>query len=218
MFESSHPRAASHAVIAGDVLLRSDPRSVIGHQLVEANRPSVPRPVRSAGWCWPEARLTYGNGLLIEALLVLGEFARDDDRIEQALELLNWLVDSEWDPAGHFSFTPHTGRGPGETTRFDQQPIEAWTLASACAQAGRLTDDPLWTEVCAAIADWFAGYNDQEVPVWDLATGAAFDALTETGVNLNQGTESTLAMIGTMLSYEQVRAGLQAHRASSSSR
>jgi hypothetical protein len=34
--------------------------------------------------------------------------------------------------------------------------------------------------------------------MWDPATGGAFDGLEIGGVNLNQGTESTLALLSTL--------------------
>lgn len=197
-FESPHPRAAAHAVLAGAALVSADPRSTIGRRLVDANSAQVPRPARSGSWLWPEPRLAYGNGLLCEALLETGWIRCDDERVDEALSLLRWLEDIERSPAGHFSFTPTGGRGPGDTERFDQQPIEAWTLASACRKAYEITADPWWQDVTAQIAAWFAGANDLGIMMWDPTTGASFDGLTADGVNANQGTESTLALIGTL--------------------
>ncbi len=34
--------------------------------------------------------------------------------------------------------------------------------------------------------------------MWDPTTGGAFDGLEEHGANLNQGTESTLALLATL--------------------
>ena len=34
--------------------------------------------------------------------------------------------------------------------------------------------------------------------MWDHATGGAFDGLERNGANLNQGTESTLALLSTL--------------------
>ena len=46
--------------------------------------------------------------------------------------------------------------------------------------------------------DWFLGDNDVGVPMWDPATGGGYDGLTPHGPNLNQGAESTLALISTL--------------------
>jgi hypothetical protein len=154
------------------------------------------------GWAWPEPRLTYANALVVEALLDLAALVDVRDRLCEALELLHWLVAHETGPGGDFSFTPVGGRGPGEPSGFDQQPIEAWCMAAACARAAGLTGNPVWTGVCGRAISWFDGVNDQRARMWDPVTGAAFDGLTQDGVNLNQGTESTLALIGTVHALE----------------
>jgi hypothetical protein len=200
-FESAHPRAAAQAVIAGTVMLTCDATSRKGRRLIDANLAHIPRsPV--FGWRWPEPRMTYGNAMLAESLLHAGHAIDDVDMVDDALDLLAWLTDLEWSPSGHFSFTPVHGRNPGDPSGFDQQPIEAWTLATACRAALDATHDPHWYEALGWLAAWFEGANDHGVRMWDVRTGAAFDGLTASGVNENQGAESTLAMIGTLHAYE----------------
>ena len=41
--------------------------------------------------------------------------------------------------------------------------------------------------------------------MWDPRTGGAYDGLQVTGPNLNQGTESTLALIATLQHARQLR-------------
>lgn len=198
-FASAHPRAAAHAVLAGAVLVGDEPRSPHGRRLLHDNVRHLLRPCGPKPWLWPEPRLTYSNGLVCEALLAAGDVLCDDVRIDDGLRLLRWLVDVERSPAGHFSFTPTSGRGLGDGPGFDQQPIEAWAMASACRRAADLTHDPVWTEHIVMAACWFAGANDLKVPMWNPATGASYDGLTPTGPNLNEGTESTIALLGTIL-------------------
>jgi hypothetical protein len=81
---------------------------------------------------------------------------------------------------------------------FDQQPIEAATMADACARAYAATGDPAWHDGVELAIGWFLGANDVGVPVGDLDHGAGYDGLGPSGVNLNQGTESTLALITTL--------------------
>jgi hypothetical protein len=59
-------------------------------------------------------------------------------------------------------------------------------------------NDRRWMNGVTAAADWFQGQNDGSVVMWDPGTGGAFDGLEIGGANLNQGTESTLALLSTM--------------------
>jgi hypothetical protein len=196
--ESLHPRAAAQAALAGVVLLRYDSASADGTRLVEVNARHLPVPGRRGGWMWPEPRLTYGNAQVVEAILAVAALRDDEVGIEWGLELLDWLVSHQTSPAGHLSFTPVGGRGPGEAGGFDQQPLEAWTLADASREAYRISADEVWVDVANLAAAWFGGNNDHGIQMWDPVTGAAFDGLTASGVNLNQGAESTLSLIGTI--------------------
>jgi hypothetical protein len=45
--------------------------------------------------------------------------------------------------------------------------------------------------------DWFLGDNDSATPMFDPRTGGGYDGLERHGRNLNQGAESTLAMLAT---------------------
>lgn len=202
-FRSPFPRAAAHAVLGAAELLTFDRTSVVGLRLLLENLGSIPRPVPDPIWPWPEERLTYSNALLCEALLAAGVVLDQRQTIIDGLDLLAWLVDLER-VEDHFSFTPTTGRGPGDPGGFDQQPIEAWSTATACARAWTIDRDPSWTEAIEQAAAWFAGDNDGSTVMWDPATGGSFDGLTVDGPNRNQGAESTIALIGTGIEYHRV--------------
>jgi hypothetical protein len=45
--------------------------------------------------------------------------------------------------------------------------------------------------------NWFHGDNDSATPMFDPRTGGGYDGLERFGRNLNQGAESTLAMLAT---------------------
>ena len=197
-FSSTHPRAAAQLVIAGARLHFHDARSQWADHLVVTNRDAVPMPRADRAWPWPESRLSYANGSIVEALLDLAVLRDPRVSLTSVLRLLAWLVDRETSSSGDFSFTPVGGRGPADPGGYDQQPIEAWTLAAAAARAALVANDPEWVSVVDRATAWFLGANDRSMPMWDPATGAAYDGLTANGVNLNQGTESTLALIGTV--------------------
>jgi len=94
--------------------------------------------------------------------------------------------------------TPVGGRGRDDAgPGYDQQPIEVAALADACASAFRITRQPSWLTGVRLAWDWFLGDNDSATPMFDPRTGGGYDGLERGGRNLNQGAESTLAMLST---------------------
>ena len=159
---------------------------------------------RSPDWPWPESRLTYSNALLPDVVIAAGVAHRDDDTVRTGLDMLRWLVETETH-AGHFSVTPTTGRGPGDPKpAFDQQPIEVAALADAAKRAFDATGDDEWLREIEKAARWFHGDNDAGVPMIDEVTGGGFDGLHPHGRNLNQGAESTLAMVSTLQLHDRM--------------
>jgi hypothetical protein len=150
-------------------------------------------------WPWPEPRLAYANAVIPEAMIAAGSLLDRPPLLRRGLDLLGWLLDHETRD-GHLSVTPAGGRAPDESRpAFDQQPIEVAALADACARAaGVERDNPLWAAGVASAVAWFLGHNDGEHQMFDPATGGGFDGLEADGANLNQGAESTLAMLSTL--------------------
>ncbi len=150
------------------------------------------------GWPWPEPRLAYANAALPEVLIVAGQFLDRPDITGDGLTLLRWLLDRET-VDGHLSPTPVGGAGPRDgAPSFDQQPIEVAAMADACARAAAVTGDDTWRYGVDQAIRWFEGDNDVGVPMWDPETGGGFDGLHPAGPNLNQGAESTLALLSTL--------------------
>jgi hypothetical protein len=179
-------------------LLRAAPGNRAARALVEGAAAALPRAADAPEWPWPESRLTYANALLPEAALAVAHARGDSDGMRSALALLRWLVDQESN-GRWFSFTPVGGRGAADPRPgFDQQPIEAAAMAAACARAHEVTGEARWAEEVRRAARWFLGGNDIGAPMFDAATGGAFDGLGERGPNRNQGAESALAFVSTM--------------------
>jgi hypothetical protein len=193
---SPHVRASAYAALGAAQLLRrqeDDAASGLLRRTVERIGPVGTDPA----WPWPEPRLTYGNGTVAEALIVAGAALSDTSTLERGLLLLEFLLRVETRD-GHLSVTPVGGRGPRHSSPgFDQQPIEVAALADACASAYRTTLDARWLQGIRLAWEWFLGGNDSATPMYDTRTGAGYDGLEATGRNLNQGAESTLAMLST---------------------
>lgn len=195
---SPHSRAMAYAAIGASEILSADPGNVAALKLLADYATSVPRPDDDAQWCWPEGRLTYNNAVLAEAMIATGVALHHGELRQRGLDTLRWLLRVETSN-GHLSPTPVGGRGPGDVTPgFDQQPIEVASIAEACARAAATDPDPVWAGSILAAAAWFEGDNDLGVPMWDPRTGGGFDGLHVDRVNLNQGAESTLAVIATL--------------------
>jgi hypothetical protein len=147
-------------------------------------------------WQWFESRLTYANAVLPHALFVAAERwpeASFSDVAEVSLDFLDRVTTSDdifW-PIGNSDWYPH-----GESkSLYDQQPVEAVTMADAALAAfGLLRDEKYLTTFCRA-HDWFHGKNSLKQPLADPATGGCFDGLHPFGINKNQGAESTLAYL-----------------------
>lgn len=204
VFRSDHPRATAHAAVAAAEVLAMEPGHAAARAVLRDAAISLPRPLADGDWIWPAPRLTYANALIPEALIAVGAGLADDASLADGLRLLRWLTDEET-VDGLFSFVPTGGRGPQDPRpAFDQQPIEASSFSDALARAFDVTGDETWLDGLERAASWVCGANDAGVPLLDPATGAGFDGLTPGGVNLNQGAESTLAVISTLQQAERL--------------
>lgn len=199
---SAWPRAAAFAALGAAELLSVQPDHAPARQLINDYAAGVAEPNGNPDWPWPEARLTYANALLPEAMIAAG-VARDDSTLcQRGLDLLEWLIDCET-VDGHLSVSPAGGWAPGEhRPAFDQQPIEVAALADACARAADVDASAIWPNTVRVAAAWFEGANDVGATMWNPATGAGFDGLQADGINMNQGAESTLAVLST---FQQAR-------------
>jgi len=149
-------------------------------------------------WPWPEKRLSYANALIPDAMVACGHALGDEQLATRGLLLLRWLTELQTVDE-HLSIVPVGGLGVGESLgRFDQQPIEVATIAYAAERALGLTGEEYWRSVIELCASWFLGNNDSGFSMIDLDSGGGYDGLEPFGVNLNQGAESTLAMLSTM--------------------
>ena len=148
-------------------------------------------------WSWFEDSVTYCNARLSHALIVSGTRMRRSEVVEAGLQSLDWLVSLQVSPEGDFAPIGCNGflsRG-GHAAAFDQQPVEACTVASACLAAHALRGDARWLAHAARAFDWFLGHNDLQQWLYDPATGGCRDGLHADRVNRNQGAEATLSFL-----------------------
>ena len=154
-------------------------------------------------WRWFEDGLSYCNAALPHALLLCGKSIPNDAMTHAGLESLRWLADLQRaeTEGGHFVSIGSNGfyRRGGERARFDQQPVEAQAMVSACLEAYRITGDRYWNKEARRAFEWFLGRNDLNLPIYDPTTGGCRDGLHSDRANENQGAESTLAFLQALL-------------------
>jgi hypothetical protein len=189
-------------------------------------------------WQWFESRMTYANAVLPHALFVAArrwpkeaflEVAEAAfaflDRATTAVVSGQWPVASKdvdssslttdhcplttvfW-PVGNSGWYPH-----GEDKAlYDQQPVEAATMADAALAALSLLNEEKYLATFGRVHGWFHGQNSLRQPLVEARRGACCDGLQPTGVNRNQGAESTLAYLWTEVHNWEVRHALGDHR------
>lgn len=204
---SIHPRSMAFAALGAAEVLRVDRRHDLARNLLSDAATLIDQPAVSQVWPWPEPRLTYANAIFPEVLIAAGALLNAKHWEVRGLELLRWLLETETFEQ-RLSVTPATGRGPGDPQpAFDQQPIEVAALADACARAHQVTGASEWLAGVAMCISWFQGANDAHTSMIDHTSGGGYDGLEQDGVNVNEGAESTIAMIMTLQHQDLVTRG-----------
>jgi hypothetical protein len=198
--EMNSPRTWAFTLLGIHEYLRrfSGDRAVTNAGLTLAERlVDLYRQTRRPGWYWFEDVVTYNNATLPHALLLSSQWIGQTKMTNIALESLRWLAEIQTYPKGYFMPVGSNGffsRG-GEKARFDQQPIEARAMVSACLEAYHLTGDKYWHSQAHCAFEWFLGQNDIGLSLYDPTTGGCHDGLHSDRLNENQGAESTLAFL-----------------------
>jgi glycosyltransferase involved in cell wall biosynthesis len=194
----SSPRAWAFALLGIHEYLRRFPRNpgmidmcgMLTGKLVRLWKDSA-----TDDWPWFEPIATYENARLSQALLLSGQWIPHPEALGIGIESLRCLVSLQKTQAGHFRPIGSNGfyeRG-GARADFDQQPVEALAMVSACLEAFHATHDASWSLEARRAFEWFLGRNDLGLPLYDPGSGGCSDGLHMDRINENQGAESTLA-------------------------
>lgn len=192
------PRAWSFTLLGIHEYMRRQPRDAEAHamrELLTSRLLGLWHQASSENWPWYEPIVAYDNARLSQALILSGQWMPHGEALEVGLRSLRWLTSIQTTRAGHFRPVGSNGfyTRDGARADFDQQPVEAQAMVSACLEAFRATRDPVWSVEAKRSFEWFLGRNDVGIPLYDFGTGGCFDGLHEDRVNENQGAESTLA-------------------------
>jgi hypothetical protein len=174
-------------------------------------------------WPWFESRMTYANAVLPHALFIAAQCWPEENFLDVAEASFAFLdyettvtekgvgslfseqpegccaqktpdpfsVESVFWPVGNSDWYP---RGE-EKSLYDQQPVEAVTVADAALAGFALLGDEKYLATFRRAYDWFHGRNSLHQPLADARCGSCYDGLQRSGVNRNQGAESTLAYL-----------------------
>ena len=209
----SSPRAWAFTIIAIHEYLRtlsgdrvvSQMRETLTTMLVDLYRANA-----APDWQWFERIATYDNAKLSHAMILSGHWTSQGDILEIGLQSLRWLLEAQTTTDGYFAPIGCRGfwqRG-GEQARFDQQPLEAYAMVSACLEAFAVTRDTYWHVASRRCFDWFLGRNDLGQPLYDPTTGGCRDALLQDHLNQNQGAESSLAFYLSLVELRRAEQGI----------
>lgn len=153
------------------------------------------------GWLWFEEHATYANARLPQALLASSRWMGRDALAAAGLTSLEWLTQAQRSPEGCFAPVGTSGflsRGVPKAA-FDQQPLEAGGMVSACLLAHQITGDQRWLTEARRAFGWFLGQNQLGVPLYDSVSGGCRDGLHADRANENQGAESTLSFLSALV-------------------
>ena len=147
-------------------------------------------------WSWFESRMTYANAVLPHALFLAGRRWPTESFLETAQASFAFLdratsAEGVYWPIGHNGWYPHGG----EKALYDQQPVEAITMADAALAAFCSLNDVQYLATFGRAHAWFHGDNSLRQPLADVRVGSCCDGLLPSSVNRNQGAESTLAFL-----------------------
>ena len=161
---------------------------------------------RRPNWHWFESRMTYANAVLPHSMFVAAERWPQEKFLEIAETSFEFLdrettVNDQFWPIGSDGWYAHREA----KATYDQQPVEAVTMADAALAAFGATGDEKHLDSFRRAYRWFHGHNSLSQPLADLHTGACCDGLHPNRVNRNQGAESTFAYLWTELQNQDIQ-------------
>jgi hypothetical protein len=162
-------------------------------------------------WRWCEDVVAYDNARLPQALIVSGSRMGNAEMTATGLRSLEWLAEIQRSDEGYFTPIGSNGFYPrgGERADFDQQPIEACAMVSACLDAWRVTGEERWAHDMRRAFRWFLGENVVHSSLYEPTTGGCCDGLHAERPDHNQGAESTLSFLIALLEMGVLDGGIR---------
>lgn len=150
----------------------------------------------TADWRWFEPTLTYDNALLPLALFRASAIVQDRTGLQVAKETLEFLEETCFRD-DRLVLVGNAGwhSRDGSRASSDEQPIDAAAFVLAFRGAYLTTGDHRYLHRMRESFAWFLGANRLGITVYDSATAGCRDGLGSAVPNLNQGAESTICFL-----------------------
>jgi glycosyltransferase involved in cell wall biosynthesis len=197
------PRGMAYSILGMSDYLKQFPGAIDIKRQLELAADGLVRQYEEShypDWQWFEEILTYDNAVLPHAMYVAG-MALDNKKYREIADITSEFLLANTFTGTHFSFVGCKGwyeRGEKKAA-FDQQPIEAAGTVMMLGAAYQTTQNERFLILQRKAFDWFLGQNDLHIPLYDFKTKGCNDGLTPDGVNMNQGAESTLSLLLSLL-------------------
>lgn len=147
------------------------------------------------GWTWPEKVMTYDNGKVIQAFLLLGILTKDEKIKRIGFEMLDFYIQVTF-RNDYFQSPGNNGFWTKENRPlFDEQPVEVYSMISALVSGYLFSQKSHYLGLADICYKWFWGKNRLGIKMVDEKTGGVYDGLQENSFNKNQGAESYLSLL-----------------------
>ena len=158
-------------------------------------------------WQWFEDRMTYGNAVLPEAMLMAGEITGQQSFKVVAKTTMGFLLHHTLTENGINVISNSGWKKKGERYRQGftggEQPIDVTYTILALEIFERLLPNDGYAGYIPRSFDWFLGNNGLGQIIYNPCTGGCHDGLESNNVNLNQGAESTVSYLMARMAIER---------------
>jgi hypothetical protein len=203
LIEKQYPRGMAYSILglAGYLARFPDADDIRGYMRKAADKIILQYEKNSEpNWPWFEDILTYDNAMLPCALFTAGAILNENKFLNVARETCEFLLANTY-TGNHFSFVGCQGWFPrgGSKAQFDQQPIEAAGTVLMLDASYKATGDKKFLALRQKAFGFFLGENDLGISLYDPESKGCSDGLGAEGISANQGAESTLSFLLSLL-------------------
>ncbi len=195
----NHLRGMANTIIGISYYLKTNPEDEEMIKRMEGMTKKLAEAYKKTAdkdWQWFEEKLTYDNAILPLSLFHAVEITNNEHLKDIAIKTTKFLEDVTMDK-GYLSIIGSNGwyHKGGERAIFDQQAIDIMATVRLFFQAYKITKDTGYIEKMFLAYLWFLGENELRMRLFDHETFGCCDGLQSSGVNRNQGAESSLAYL-----------------------